>query len=264
MTWREFRIARYWAWRGPVAAGLIAVAVATWACEVSPTALVTGLDKGLTLVWFFLPPDWSGLPELVVQACVTLALALVATPIGAVVSLAVGVAAARNVAPRWLRSPVRLAIAVERGVPELITSLLLVAAFGLGPFAGVVALSIASIGMLGKLVADAVEEVDASTVDAVTCVGATPAQVLRFAVLPLVLPSLVSNALFRLEVNIRSSVLLGAIGGGGIGYELNVALSQLEYEKASAAAIVTLALIVLVERATEVLRRRVAPAGAVS
>lgn len=261
MTWQDFRLDRY---RRPAGQALVLgalVVAAAWACEVSPGAFAEGIGKGLTLAAFFFPPDWSVLPQMIPAAIATLTVALIATPIGAVASIAVGLAAARNVAPRWLRTPMRTIIAVERGLPEIVLLLVLVAAFGVGPFAGVMALSIGSIGMLGKLVADAVEEIDERTVDAVTCVGATRAQVIRFAVLPMVLPSLVTNALFRLEVNLRASVLLGAVGAGGIGYELSVAMSQLEYEKGTVAALVSLVLVFAVERAADACRGRIVGRG---
>lgn len=261
MTWAEFRLARY---RRPLMRGgalAVLVVVAARLCEVSLGGLIDGLGKGLELVGLFVPPDVSVLPDMLEPAVVTLLLALVATPIGAVASVVVGLAAARNVAPRWLRQTARAVIAIERGLPEIVTLLILVAAFGIGPVAGIMALSIASIGMLGKLVADAIEEVDPRVVDAVSCVGATRAQVIRFAVLPLVVPSLVTNALFRLEVNIRASVLLGAVGAGGIGYELSTAMTQLEYPKATVAALTALALVFAVERTADLVRARLLTPG---
>src|SRR5262249_43882542 len=172
-------------------------------------------------------------------------------------AVAFGLAAASNIAPPWLRFTTRSLIALERGIPEIVLLLVLVAAFGMGAFAGVVALSIGSIGMLGKLVADAIEEIDARMVDSVECVGATRAQGIRYAVLPPVFPSLVANTMFRFEVTIGASVLLGAVGAGGIGYELSTAISQLEYRKATVAAIVSLILVFLAERGSDALRSRI-------
>jgi len=135
--------------------------------------------------------------------------------------------------------------------------LILVAAFGIGPFTGVVALTIASIGMLGKLVGDAIEEIDTATVESVACVGATRGQLIRYAVLPQVMPSLLTNSMFRFEVNIRASVLLGAIGSGGIGYELMQSMNQLEYHKTTVAVVVSLLLVFLAERLSDAIRSRV-------
>lgn len=257
MNWSEFRVGRY---RRQLRAALILtvlVILAGWQCEMSLSDFVKGIGKGLAMVGFFFPPEWSAFPEMIRPALVTIFICLVATPIGAVFSIVFGLAGARNLAPPWLRLTARSVIAIERGLPEIVILLLLVAAFGLGPFAGVMALAIGSIGMLGKLLGDAIEEVDTRVMDSVAAVGATRFQVIRHAVLPEVLPSLVANSIFRFEVNIRASVLLGAVGAGGIGYELNAAMNQLEYSRATVAALTTLALVFLSERASDYLRSKI-------
>jgi phosphonate transport system permease protein len=256
MRWQDYSLRRYRRYVRPVSGLLVVIAIAAWHTEVSLGDLITGFGKGLTMLGLFFPPAWDAFPLMVVPALVTVLVAATATPIGAVCSIMFGLVAARNVGPRWLRTPTRAAIALERGIPEIVTSLILVAAFGIGPFAGVVALVVASIGMLGKLVADAVEEIDPRSVESVACVGATPAQAIRYAVLPEVFPSLVANSLFRFEVNIRASVLLGAVGAGGIGYELNTAMSQVEYPKATTAAIVSFLMVLAAERSSDLLRSR--------
>ena len=160
-----------------------------------------------------------------------------------------------------MRSIARTLIGVERALPEIIVLLLLVAALGVGPFPGVIALAIGSVGMLGKLFADAIEELDAKVLESVGSVGATRSQIIRFAVLPEVMPALLSNSIFRFEVNIRASVLLGAVGAGGIGFELQKAMALLEYERAMMAVLVTLLLVFGAERVSDFLRRRVLDGG---
>ena len=257
MTLGKYDLSRYGKHARTVAILIALVLAAAWQCEVSLADLLKGIVKGLGMLSFFFPPDWKSFPEMVRPAVVTVVICLVATPIGAVFSIVFGVAGARNLAPAWLRLTSRSLIAMERGLPEIVILLLLVAAFGLGPFAGVMALAIGSIGMLGKLVGDAIEEVDARVLDSVAAVGATRLQMIRHAVLPEVLPALVSNSIFRFEVNIRASVLLGAVGAGGIGYELNAAINQLEYSRATVAALTSLALVFLSERASDFLRAKV-------
>ena len=230
-------------------------------CNVSPSELVDGAFRGLEVLVFFVPPDWHALPELAGPALVTVLLAAVATPLGVALSAVFGLAAARNVAPGWLRTPARMLIGLERALPEIIILLLLVAALGVGPFPGVIALALGSIGMLGKLLADSVEEIDARVLESVETVGATRWQVIRHAVIPEVLPSFLANAIFRFEVNIRASVLLGAVGAGGIGFELSKAMSLLEYERAMSAVLLTLALVFGAERVSDFLRRRVLEGG---
>ena len=118
--------------------------------------------------------------------------------------------------------------------------------------------------MLGKLVADAIEEIDPGTVDSVACVGATHSQVIRYAVLPQIVPSLLANTMFRFEVNIRASVLLGSVGAGGIGYELTLAMGQLEYSKATIAAFISFVLVFLSERGSDLLRSRLLAGGSLA
>lgn len=262
MRLADFSPARYRNHAGAVGVFAVLVVLAAWQCEVSLGDLAKGAVRGLSMLSFFFPPDWKSLPDMIRPALVTVMICLVATPIGAAFSVFFGLAGARNLAPPWLRLTARTLIAAERGLPEIVILLLLVAAFGLGPFAGIMALSIGSIGMLGKLVGDAVEELDSRVMDSAAAAGATRLQVIRHVVLPEVLPALVSNSIFRFEANIRASVLLGAVGAGGIGYELNAAMNQLEYSRATVAALTSLSLVFLCERGSDWLRRRILDEGA--
>lgn len=253
---------RYYPRVVPALVTIMLIVLAGWQSEVNVGDLVRGIVKGNSLPGLFFPPDWSAFSEMVRPALVTVFICVVATPIGALFSLVFGLAGARNVANRWLRLTSRSLIALERGLPEIVILLLLVAAFGLGPLAGVMALAAGSIGMLGKLMADAVEELDPRVLESVAAVGASRWQVIRHAVLPEVLPSLVANSIFRFEVNIRASILLGAVGAGGIGYELTSAMNQLQYRRATAAVLVSLLLVFLSERLSDYLRSRVLHTGA--
>ena len=168
---------------------------------------------------------------------------------------------AANLAPAWLKFMSRFIMVAERALPEIVIILLLVAALGLGAFPGVVALAIGCLGMLGRLFADAIEEVNPKTMEAVTSVGASKMQIIQYVVLPEVMPSLISNVLFRFEVNIRLSVLLGAVGAGGIGYEIFYSFQLLEYERASTAILVVLFLVFSSERLSDYLRKKILPTG---
>ena len=220
------------------------VVVSARLCKVDLAEFVPGLAKGVEVLRFFFPPDWSSLQEMVGPALVTVLLAAVATPLGVLLSFFFGLAGARNLSPGWLRSTARTLIAL-----------------GVGPFPGVLALAIGSVGMLGKLFADAIEELDAKVLESVGSVGATHSQIIRFAVLPEVMPALLSHSIFRFEVNLRASVLLGAVGAGGIGFELQKAMALLEYERAMMAVLVTLLLVFGAERISDYLRRRVLDGG---
>jgi len=234
---------------------LVVLAVAGWQAEVDFGELARGLPNGLDKLRGFLPPDVGALPSLVEPAIVTMLLALVPLPLGIAIAIPVAFAAASNLSPRWLRLTMRTYITFQRNIPEIIMVLLLVRAFGLGPLPGIVAITLGSVGMLGKLLADAVEEVDPEQLDAIAATGASRWQVIRYGVVPAIMPALVANGLFRFEVNMRQAGLLGAVGAGGLGYELQYALNLLEYERVTMTVLMLLVLIALAEQVSDRLRR---------
>ena len=120
-----------------------------------------------------------------------------------------------------------------RAVPDLVWALLFVTAVGLGPFPGALAISVHSIGMLGRLFAEVIEDMDMGPVEALTTTGASRLQVFSHAVVPAVLPSLLGIALYRLDENIRSSLILGFVGAGGLGFELLTAMNLFQYKTVS-------------------------------
>ena len=171
---------------------------------------------------------WRGLWEAALQ---TVAIGVVSTAIGIVLSIPVGILAARNVSPNatvyWLARGWILAV---RAVPELILAVVFVAALGLGPIAGTCALAVASIGFLAKLVADAVEEIDPGPMEAVRSVGGGWWKVLFSAVIPQALPSMVGSSLYMFDVNVRTSTILGIVGAGGIGFLLFESIRTVNFE----------------------------------
>ncbi|MFV0248106.1 MAG: phosphonate ABC transporter, permease protein PhnE [Tenacibaculum sp.] len=226
-------------------------------CNVSFGALKKGLFDGLSFLKEMFPPNLNALPEMVYPAIETIMISFLATIFGAILSFFFALAGASNLSPLWLKSISRFFMATERALPEIIILLLLVAALGLGPFPGVVALAIGCLGMLGRLFSDAVEEVNPKTIEAIQSVGATKMQVIQYVIIPQILPSLISNTLFRFEVTTRLSVLLGAVGAGGIGYEIYYSFQLLEYKRATMAILVVLLLVFMSERLSDYLRKKI-------
>lgn len=227
-------------------------------CKVNFKDLAMGIPNGLQFLSFMFPPDWSSFGEMIVPAIDTMLFAFLATIFGSILSLFFGLAGAANISPKWLRNTSRFILTFERALPEIIVILLLIAALGLGAFVGVVALSIGCIGMLGKLFADAIEEISPKVLESIESVGGNKIQMIFFGVLPEVLPAIITNTIFRFEVNIRLSVLMGAVGAGGIGYELYHSFSILQYERATMAILITLSLVFLSERLSKFLRKKIA------
>jgi phosphonate transport system permease protein len=262
MTGQTYSLKRYRKWVLPVLALAISVEGAALVCGANIQGLNTGLIRGFAFLGQMFPPDWSAFPDLVKPAVDTIIIAVLGTFFGTIISLGFGLAAATNIAPRWLRRLTRGFIRIERALPEIIILLFLVAAFGLGPFGGVISLTIGCIGMLGKLFADTIEEIDPVSIEAIEALGASKVQVIWYGVLQPIIPSIISFALFRFELNIRLSVVLGAVGAGGIGLELYRAFSLLNYNEGCSALIITLALVFITERLSEYLRSKVRMEGA--
>ncbi|AFU02968.1 phosphonate ABC transporter, permease protein PhnE [Nocardia brasiliensis] len=217
---------------------------------ISPWSLATWVGPSIRTFTRLVPPNFGALgAELFTAALETVAIGIVATAIGIALSIPVGIMAARNVTPHagvyWLARAWILAI---RAVPELILAVVFVAAVGLGPIAGACALALGSIGFLAKLVADAIEEIAPGPLEAVRAVGGGWWKTLFAAVLPQAMPALVGSSLYLLDVNIRTSTILGVVGAGGIGYLLFESIRTLQFDVAGAIVIVMFLIVYAIER----------------
>lgn len=177
-------------------------------------------------------PDWSYLPTLGRSLLQTVEMAYLATGIAMLASLPVGLLAARTTTPHGIVGvATREVLTWMRAVPELVWALLFVAALGLGPLPGVMAMALVSLGFMGRFVAEAYEVVDPRPVEAVAVHGAGWLQVRTFAVLPLAMPDLITSAFYLLDHNIRQSAIIGLVGAGGIGYEIVMAMHLYELDR---------------------------------
>ena len=200
---------------------------------------------------------WNNIfPQTVVGATLeTVQMALAGTFTALIVAFPLGFLAARNTTPHPLvYHSVRTVLNLLRTVPDLALGLLFVAAVGLGAFAGTLALAINTATVLGKLLYESVENIDEGVVEAIRATGAGYTQILSFAVLPQILPDLISFTLYRLETNIRAASVLGLIGAGGIGYLMNTSFRTFQYQEAAAIVLVLIALVMLVDYLSSRLR----------
>lgn len=203
------------------------------------------------------PPTWDKFGTIVELLVETLQMAIVGTVLGAVLSLVVAFGAASNIAPRWLYYPTRWVMNVIRSLPDLVFALMFVSAVGLGPFAGILAMTVGSIGSIGKVFAEAMEAVDDGPVTAVRAVGASRRQVVQYGVLPQAGPLLVSYTLLLFEGNVRGATILGLVGAGGIGLELTTAMRMYDYGHLSAIVICIIVLVTVIDQASAVIRRKI-------
>jgi len=237
--------------------GVLGVFVwSAWATEVSASRVMEGLPFMLDFIRRMVPPDLSVMGHALRGAIQTLEIAVVGTLTAAVLALPMGFAAARNAAPPWLFYGARSVLNAFRAVDTLVYALFFVAAVGLGPFPGVLAVVVYTAMVLAKLYSEAIEAIDPGPVEAVKAAGATPLQVLRWGVLPQLVPQFLSFALYRFETNIRAAAVLGFVGAGGIGFYIQTYLRMLNYPAASAVLLVLVGLVMLVDFTSSKLRAR--------
>nr|WP_241095129.1 phosphonate ABC transporter, permease protein PhnE [Marinicauda algicola] len=197
--------------------------------------------------------DWELYAE---QTLVTVQIALWGTVVAVLLAVPFGLLAARNIAPVWIVQPVRRVMDLFRAINELVIAAVFVAAVGLGPFAGVMALAVHTTGVLAKLFSEAVESIDEGPVEGVRATGAAPVNVVVWGVIPQVLPLWASYALYRFESNTRSATILGLIGAGGIGQLLIENIRAFEYAKTATILLIIIVAVVLVDMVSQLLRRR--------
>jgi phosphonate transport system permease protein len=239
-----------------LAGGAAVLAWTVWDTGSDPLRFARGVPYLLDFVRRMVPPDLGVLPAALAGALTTFEIALLGTTVAAIAAVPLGFLSARNVAAPPLFHPVRAALNFVRSVDTLVWALLFVAAVGLGAFPGVLAVVAYTTTSLAKLYSETIEGIERGPVDAIIATGATRLQVLRFGVLPQVLPLFLSYVLYRLETNIRAATVLGFVGAGGIGFYLQTYLRMIDYPAASTVLLVTVAMVMAVDWISSRLRAR--------
>jgi phosphonate transport system permease protein len=242
--------------RAAVFVAVVTLAWVAWDTGADPVRFIRGLPWMFDFLRRMLPPDLRVLPQALAGALATVEIALLGTAVAAVLALPLGFLSARNVVPPGVFYPARTVLNFFRSVDTLVYALIFVAAVGLGPFPGVLAVIAYTTTSLAKLYSETIEGIDPGPVDAVMATGATRLQVLRFGVLPQVLPLFLSYVLYRLESNIRAATVLGFVGAGGIGFYLQTYLRLIDYPAASTVLLVTVAMVMVVDGLSSRLRDR--------
>jgi phosphonate transport system permease protein len=206
--------------------------------------------------------EWAYLPDALRLMLESLQIAWLGTVIGAVISLPLGFFGAKNVSSGLVSNVMRQILNAIRAFPEVVLAIaIMIPIAGIGPVPGALALGLHSIGTLGKLTAEVVEGIDHGPMEAARAAGAGPLQVQRWGVLPQVLPEIVAFWLYRFEINIRASAILGAVGAGGVGEALVQSLVYRRYERAGMLIIVIIVVTILIDTASGWLRRRIIEGG---
>jgi phosphonate transport system permease protein len=245
-----------------VAAGLTSVFVLAWqGTEISGSALVSGWRGMVDFFQQAWPPDldWNEVVRPALDASkITLYTAFLGTVLSIPFALVMAVLGSRTTTPNIaVYQGTRSILSFLRAVPEVVFALVFVTAVGLGPFPGVLALLFHNVGVMGKLWSEAIETVDPGPVDALHVAGASRQQVVAHAVMPAVAPQFVGLLLYRFDVNVRASLVLGLVGAGGIGFLINQSIKLFQFDRMLTQILIVLALVVIVDNISVFLRKRV-------
>ena len=245
-------------WRIAIYGGaVIYLVLAIASLKVNWLRVYAGLERGWKFIMGFLQPDFTSRWEDISHGLVeSLTMSVTATVVGVIISVPIGIGAARNLAPMPIYLVCRGIIAMSRALQEIIIAILFVKMFGFGPFAGFLTLSFATIGFLAKLLAEDIEDIDPGQAEAVRATGAGWLQWINYGIQPQVMPRLIGLSLYRIDINFRESAVVGIVGAGGIGATLNTAFDRYEFDTAAAIIIIIIAIVMFAEYSSGLIRAR--------
>ena len=205
-----------------------------------------------------LPPDFSNFKNLIYSMIETIEIAFLGTFIAITLSIPIGLLSARNLAPNYAVFLVARTVTIFfRAIPEFIIAMILVIAIGFGAIPGVLALGIHTMGFLAKFYAEDIEHVNKGPIEALKSSGASKRQIISFAIIPQIIPSFIANNLYIFDRNIRMATMLGIVGAGGIGYELQSSFRMFEYQKVSAIIIIIFITIFIIDHLSSFIRSKI-------
>jgi phosphonate transport system permease protein len=261
-TWRRYTPAQTRARFGLTLGGAVCLAAA-WSSISSQTTWSFVLDAGVQLRDMgmrMFPPDSDYAAVLIRPLLETVHMATLGTGLGVLIAIPLAFAAARPTTPSsvYVRPIALLTLVTSRSVNSIIWALMLVVLIGPGMLAGILAIAFRSVGFVGKLVYEAIEEAPALPVTAMETTGASRAQALAFGLVPQILPTMAGVSVYRWEINIREATILGLVGAGGIGMALQVSIDSLAWSRISVILGVILATVVVAEWGSARIRRGLA------
>jgi len=247
-------------WRIGIALLLIVAAMWSWSgLDASLRDAIEAPGKSWNIAKQMWPPAFKTVIDrgAIGKIFESLYVAWIGTIIGAILSFPLSFFGASNVAPAAFRVPIRMLFNAIRSVPELIVAMLLLSVTGLGPWAGALAIGLHSVGTLGKLSTEVIETSDEGPLEAISAAGGTFLEKMRWGMVPQVLPTVVGYWLFRFEINVRASAVLGLIGAGGIGGELVSQLSFRNFPEVGAVLLMVIAMVLVIDTISGFARRRI-------
>jgi len=241
--------------------GIVVVLIYYWAIKgtgSSPTTLVKGLPFMADFIVRMFPPDLSNLTLFIQKALETLQMAIMGATLGTIIAFPLSFLAARNITPnKFIYHGVRTIFDISRGINEIVWGLIFVSMVGLGPFPGVLALTVHVTGALGRYFSEAIEAVNPDTIKAIISTGANKLQVIARGILPEVKPSFINYSLYYLENNFRAATVLGLVGAGGIGMELLTSMKLFKNQEVLTILVIMVIMVVLIDRISAYIRKKV-------
>ncbi len=244
-----------WLFYGTIAAFLL---WSLWSIRITPARFLLGLQEGADLANSAWPPNFTAENRLTIinKTIETLAMAVIATIVGIIASIPLALLASRNLVPLPVYYVGRFLVASARAFHALIIAIIAVLAVGFGPLAGIITLSIKTVGFFSKLLSEEIEDIDPTQLEAIQATGASQAQALIYAVVPQVAQRFVALTIYRWDINIRTSTIVGIVGAGGIGQVLINSFESFEYDYTLAIVIVIIGLVLAGEAISAVVRQR--------
>ena len=201
------------------------------------------------------PPDPTVISEILQGSAETLRIAILGTLGAVVLSVPLGVMASETMVAPMVHRPVRTLLALIRAIPLILVAMLMVGAVGLGPLPGIIAVAFHATGMLAKFYAEAIDGVSHEPISALESAGAGPLLRLRYAIWPQMAPVVARDTIFRFELNLRESLILGVVGAGGIGFYIQTYVRSFQYDKAASVTLAVVVMVITIEALNITLRR---------
>lgn len=242
-------------------AGMLIAGAVLWSLITTDVELSRLLSAGPRIADFLgrmFPPDPTIMDEIWKGSAETLRIAILGTLGAVILSVPLGILASETMVSAAVHRPVRTVLAFIRAIPLILVAMLMVGAVGLGPLPGIIAVAFHATGMLAKFYAEAIDGVSRAPIAALESAGAGPLLRLRYAIWPQMAPVVARDTIFRFELNLRESLILGIVGAGGIGFYIQTYVRSFQYDKAASVTIAVVIMVIAIEGINVALRRRFA------
>ena len=246
---------------GNFVAGALVAGAVLWSFATTDVDLSRLVSSGPRIADFLgrmFPPDPTVMDEILKGSAETLRIAILGSLGAVILSVPLGILASETMVSPLFYRPIRTLLALIRAIPLILVAMLMVGAVGLGPLPGIIAVAFHATGMLAKFYAEAIDGVSRAPIAALESAGAGPLARLRHAIWPQMAPVIARDTIFRFELNLRESLILGIVGAGGIGFYIQTYVRSFQYDKAASVTLAVIAMVIAIEAINVALRRRFA------